>query len=461
MTSMNIGVINDFKTKLRGTLLQPGDTGYDEARQIWNAMIDRRPGLIVRCRGTSDVRVAVRFAREHDIRLAVRGGGHNIAGNALCDDGMVIDLSGMRAVHVDREGKKAFVQGGATLGDFDHEAQSHGLATPLGINSTTGVGGLTLGGGFGWLSRKYGLTVDNLLSADIVTADGDLLRARAEQCSDLFWAIRGGGGNFGVATMFEFRLHEVGPEVTTGLIFFPFSQAKQVLTRYRDFVNGLSDDISLWAGLRQAPPLPFLPPEVHGREVVVMAFFSLLPPDAVSTELDAVRDFGQPCGEHVGATPYLAWQQAFDPLQAPGARNYWKSHNFDRLGDEAIDLLIRFAGELPTPECEIFLGHIGGQANRLPPEATAYPHRNVTFAMNVHTRWTDPAEDDRCIGWARTLFDATAPHTAGSVYINFLTQDEGDRIAEAYGGNYERLRQIKAKYDPRNLFRQNQNIAPA
>lgn len=461
MTSMNIGVINDFKTKLRGTLLQPSDTGYDEARQIWNAMIDRRPGLIVRCRGTSDVRVAVRFAREHDIPVAVRGGGHNIAGNALCDDGMVIDLSGMRAVHVDREGKKAFVQGGATLGDFDHEAQSHGLATPLGINSTTGVGGLTLGGGFGWLSRKYGLTVDNLLSADIVTADGHLLRARAEQCSDLFWAIRGGGGNFGVATMFEFRLHEVGPEVTTGLIVFPFSQAKQVLTRYRDLVNGLSDDISLWAVLRQAPPLPFLPPEVHGKEVVVIAFFSLLPLDAVNTELDAVRGFGQACGEHVGATPYVAWQQAFDPLLAPGSRNYWKSHNLDRLADEAIDALIRFVGELPTPECEIFLGHIGGQANRLPPEATAYPHRNVIYAMNVHTRWTDPADDDKCISWARAFFAATAPYAAGSVYINFLTQEEGDRIAEAYGGNYERLRQIKAKYDPRNLFRQNQNIMPA
>jgi FAD/FMN-containing dehydrogenase len=461
MTSMNIGVINDFKTKLRGTLLQPSDTGYDEARQIWNAMIDRRPGLIVRCRGTSDVRVAVRFAREHDIPVAVRGGGHNIAGNALCDDGMVIDLSGMRAVHVDREGKKAFVQGGATLGDFDHEAQSHGLATPLGINSTTGVGGLTLGGGFGWLSRKYGLTVDNLLSADIVTADGDLLRARAEQCSDLFWAIRGGGGNFGVATMFEFRLHEVGPEVTTGLIVFPFSQAKQVLTRYRDLVNGLSDDVSLWAVLRQAPPLPFLPPEVHGKEVVVIAFFSLLPLDAVKTELDAVRGFGQACGEHVGATPYVAWQQAFDPLLAPGSRNYWKSHNLDRLADEAIDALIRFVGELPTPECEIFLGHIGGQANRLPPEATAYPHRNVIYAMNVHTRWTDPADDDKCISWARAFFAATAPYAAGSVYINFLTQEEGDRIAEAYGGNYERLRQIKAKYDPRNLFRQNQNIMPA
>jgi FAD/FMN-containing dehydrogenase len=461
MTSMNIGVINDFKTKLRGTLLQPSDTGYDEARQIWNAMIDRRPGLIVRCRGTSDVRVAVRFAREHDIPVAVRGGGHNIAGNALCDDGMVIDLSGMRAVHVDREGKKAFVQGGATLGDFDHEAQSHGLATPLGINSTTGVGGLTLGGGFGWLSRKYGLTVDNLLSADIVTAEGDLLRARGEQCPDLFWAIRGGGGNFGVATMFEFRLHEVGPEVTTGLIVFPFSQAKQVLTRYRDLVNGLSDDISLWAVLRQAPPLPFLPPEVHGKEVVVIAFFSLLPPDAVKAQLEAVRGFGQACGEHVGATPYVAWQQAFDPLLAPGSRNYWKSHNLDRLADEAIDALIRFVGELPTPECEIFLGHIGGQANRLPPEATAYPHRNVIYAMNVHTRWTDPADDDKCISWARAFFAATAPYAAGSVYINFLTQEEGDRIAEAYGGNYERLRQIKAKYDPRNLFRQNQNIMPA
>jgi FAD/FMN-containing dehydrogenase len=461
MSTLNDDAVANFRTQLRGRLLRPEDEGYGEARQIWNAMIDKRPAMIVRCADTADVRASVAFAREHGLTLAVRGGGHNIAGNAICDDGLVIDLSGMRAVHVDRTAMRAHVQGGATLADMDHETQSFGLATPVGINSTTGVGGLTLGGGFGWLSRKHGLTVDNLMAASIVTADGAMLHTSATEYPELFWAIRGGGGNFGIVTMFEFALHPVGPEVTAGLIVFPFDQARQVLQRYRELVAQLDDDVSVWAVLRQAPPLPFLPPEMHGREVVVMAFFSLLAPEAVQAELDAVRRFGQACGEHVGSMPYLAWQQAFDPLLAAGARNYWKSHNFIELGDGAIDAITRYAGALPSAQSEIFIGLLGGKINRIPRNAMAYPHRDAVYAMNVHTRWTEAADDRRCIDWARSFFADTAPYAAGSVYINFLTQDEAGRIADAYGVNYPRLREIKARFDPGNLFRQNQNIAPA
>lgn len=460
MTAMKQELIDDFKSTLRGRLFQPDDPGYEEARQIWNAMIERRPAMIARCAGSADVMACVAFARDHEVPLAVRGGGHNIAGNALCDGGLVIDLSGMRSVRIDPDRRRAYVAGGATLADFDHEAQAFGLATPLGINSTTGVAGLTLGGGFGWLSRAHGLSVDNLVAADIVTADGRQMHVSASEQPDLFWAIRGGGGNFGVVTMFEFQLHPVGPQVTAGLIVFPFEQARQVLTQYRDFVGGIGDDLSVWGVLRKAPPLPFLPVDVHGKEVVVLALFSPLPPERVKPAIDALRGFGQACGEHIGAMPYKAWQQAFDPLLAPGARNYWKSHNFTALSDEAIDTTIGYVAKLPTPQCEIFLGLLGGQVNRVAPDAMAYPHRNVLYAMNVHTRWDDPSEDDRCIAWARDFFAAVAPYAAGSVYINFLTQEEGARIPEAYGGNYERLAQIKAKFDPRNLFRQNQNIGP-
>ncbi|MDB5771295.1 MAG: linked oxidase domain protein [Burkholderia sp.] len=453
-------VIAEFKSTLRGQLLQPNDAGYTEAREIWNAMIDRKPAMFVRAAGVADIRRSVAFARDNKLPLAVRGGGHNIAGNALCDDGLVIDLSQMKAVRIDPDGRRAYVQGGATLGDFDHEAQAYGLATPLGINSTTGVAGLTLGGGFGWLSRKHGLTVDNLLSAEIITANSERLRVSATENPDLFWAIRGGGGNFGVVSLFEFQLHPVGPGVVSGLIVFPFDQARKVLSQYRGFVEKAPDDLSVWAVLRKAPPLPFLPADVHGKEVVVLAICSTMKPDDAMRAIEPLRSFGQPVGEHVGVQPYAAWQQAFDPLLAPRARNYWKSHNFKGLDDGALDTLIEYSGKLPSPESEIFLGLLGGQTNRLAPDATAYPHRDVLFAMNVHTRWTDPKDDKKCITWAREYFAASAPYAAGSVYINFLTQDEGERIAEAYGKNFDRLVQVKNKYDPGNLFRQNQNIKP-
>jgi FAD/FMN-containing dehydrogenase len=452
---------NDFRTRLRGSLLTPADVGYDSARQIWNAMIDKRPAAIVRCAGPADVLAAVGFARDSKLPLAVRGGGHNIAGSALCDDGLVIDLSAMRSVQIDPERRRAWVEGGATLRDFDHEAQAYGLATPLGINSTTGVAGLTLGGGFGWLSRKYGLAVDNLVSADIVTADSRRLHISASHEPDLFWAIRGGGGNFGVVTSFEFELHPVGPEVTAGLIVFPLAQARSVLAQYRELVDTMGNDVSIWGVLRKAPPLPFLPTDWHGKEILALALFSPLQTDALQGVIDRVRGFGQPVGEHVGAMPYTAWQQAFDPLLAPGARNYWKSHNFDRLSDDAIDVVVDYAGKLPSPQCEIFLGLIGGQASVPAPTATAYANRSALWAMNVHTRWEDAGDDNLCIGWAREFFKMAAPYAAGSVYINFLTADETERIADAYGPNYARLEAIKAKYDPQNLFRSNQNIRPA
>jgi FAD/FMN-containing dehydrogenase len=457
---MKSDVVDGFKATLRGPVLQPGDPDYDSARAIWNAMIDRRPALIARCTGTADVLASVAFARTHGLPLAVRGGGHNIAGNALCDDGLVIDLSAMRHVRVDPEARLAWVSGGATLGDVDHETQAYGLAVPTGINSTTGAAGLTLGGGFGWLSRIFGLAVDNLVGAEIVTADGQRRHIGPRQEPDLFWAIRGGGGNFGVVTQFEFALHEVGPEVTAGLIVFPFDGARDVMRQYRDFVDTLPNEVSVWAVLRQAPPLPFLPPEVHGQHILALAVFSPLAPEAALPLIEPIRGFGRVLGEHVGAVPYAAWQQVFDPLLAPGARNYWKSHNFNTLNDDAIDVVLRYAASLPTPQCEIFLGLIGGRANEPAPDATAYPHRNVLYAMNVHGRWNDAADDNRVVIWAREFFGAVAAYAAGSVYINFLTQDEGSRIREAYGGNYDRLVQIKQQYDPDNLFRFNHNIRP-
>lgn len=461
MTSMQNDVIDNFRNSLRGRLIRPADPDYDQARTIWNAMIDRRPEFIVRCAGTADVLASLVFARDHGLPLAVRGGGHNIGGSALCDDGLVIDLSGMKSVRIDPRRRRAYVEGGATLRDFDHEAQAFALATPLGINSTTGVAGLTLGGGFGWLTRKFGMTIDNLVGADIVTADGQLRHISETEEPDLFWAIRGGGGNFGVVTVFEFGLHPVGPEVTAGLMVFPFAQAKQVLTQYRDMVRAMGEDFSVWGVVRKAPPLPFLPPDLHGETILALAVFSPERPEAVMPQIEALRGFGQVVGEHIGPVPYTAWQQVFDPLLAPGARNYWKSHNFTDLSGPAIDTVIGYAGKLPTPQSEIFLGLLGGKASEPAPDATAYPHRNALYAMNVHTRWEAAADDARCIGWAREFFAAAAPYAAGGVYINFLTEDEGARIREAYGPNYPRLVEIKNRYDPHNLFRHNQNIPPS
>jgi FAD/FMN-containing dehydrogenase len=461
VTNPASGAIESLKGAIRGQVLLRNDRGYEEARHIWNAMIDRRPALIVRCAGAADVRRAVNFARENGLLVAVHSGGHNIAGTAICDDGLVIDLSPMKSVRVDQRACRAYVEPGVTLGEFDYEAQSFALATPLGINSTTGVAGLTLGGGFGWLSRKYGMSVDNLLSADVVTADGELVQTDSNNNADLFWAIRGGGGNFGVVTMFEFELHPVGPEVYGGLFVLPWEQAKDALMKYRSASEEMPNDLTVWAVMRLAPPLPFLPREVHGKPVVVFAICYSGAIEAGARVIETVRSFGKPCGEHIGPMPYAAWQQAFDPLLAPGSRNYWKSHNFDELPDGLFDAAIAAIETMPSPQCEIFFGQIGGKTCEVPIDATAYSSRDAKYVMNVHGRWDNASEDARCIEWARVFFEASAPFALGSVDVNFLTQDESGRIGAAYGQNYERLVAIKTRYDPRNLFRHNQNIKPS
>jgi FAD/FMN-containing dehydrogenase len=453
--------IEALAASLRGDLLTSDAADYDEERSIWNAMIDKRPGLIVRCAGAADVIRAVNFARENKLLVAVRGIGHNIAGNAVCEGGLMISLSGMKSVRVDPQARTALVEPGVTLGDLDNETQAHGLGTPVGINSTTGIAGLTLGGGFGWLSRKYGLTIDNLISADVVTAAGELVKVREGENEELFWGIRGGGGNFGIVTSFEFQLHPVGPEVLAGLIVHPFSEAGKVLRYYRQFVAESPDDLTTWVVLRKAPPLPFLPEEVHGTEVVILA--ALYAGDMAEGEkaLAPLRAYGNPIADVIGPHPFTGFQAGFDPLLTPGFRNYWKSHDFMELNDETIDTSIQFTGSLPSPHCEIFIAQMGGATNRVAPDSTAYRHRDTEFIINVHGRWEDSTEDDRCVSWCRELFTAMAPHATGGVYINFMTGEEQERVQAAYGDSYGRLVELKNKYDPTNLFRLNQNIKPS
>ena len=456
--------MSKVKEKLGGTItgsaLVPDDPGYEEARKIWNAMIDRRPAVIVQCAQADDVPPVIRFARKNELELSIRGGGHNIGGNALCDNGVMIDFSRMKKVRVDAGKRRAYVEPGATLADLDEATQAHGLATPVGINSTTGIAGLTLGGGFGWLTRKYGMTIDNLVSVDMVTAEGKKIRANENENGDLFWAVRGGGGNFGVVTQFEFQLFPVGPEIVAGLIVFPFNQAKQILTKYRQFVNSAPEDLTVWLLLRKAPPLPFLPETVHGKEVVVLPIFYSGAVAEAEKIIAPLRAFGTALGEHIGPQPYVQWQKGFDPLMTPGARNYWKSHNFTELADGALNAIIEFAGKLPSPQCEIFVGLIAGAANRIAADAMAYGHRDARFVLNVHGRWDEPTDDQKCIAWAREFFKASAPYASAGAYVNFMTAEEGDRVATAYGRNYQRLVEIKRRYDPENVFHLNQNIKP-
>ena len=427
--------VTALRSGLRGTVAFPGEDGYDAARTIWNAMIDRRPGLVVRCLGASDVINAVKLARDEKLLVAVRGGGHNIAGNAVCDGGLLIDLSLMKSVHVDPASATARVQPGATLADFDKEAQAFGLATPLGINSTTGVAGLTLGGGFGWTTRKFGLTVDNLISADVVTADAKLVRASAKEHDDLFWALRGGGGNFGVVTSFEFKLHQLGPEVLSGLVVHPFEKAAELLPEFRRIANEAPDELTIWVVMRKAPPLPFLPTEWHGKEVLIFAACYSGDIKEGEKAVQPLRALGKPIADVISPHPFTGWEAAFDPLLTPGARNYWKSHDFTDLSDPAIKAILEAVRSLPSPECEVFIAHVGGAMARVPANATAWPNRNAHFIMNAHTRWREQAQDKACIAWARQLFDATAPYASGSVYINFMPDDENDRVEKAYGPN--------------------------
>ncbi len=453
--------IDALSASLRGGVYSEGDALYDESRTIWNAMVDRKPGLVIRAMGASDVQNAVNFARDNGLLMSVRSGGHQIAGHAVADGALLLDLSQMQSVHVDPKSKTARVEPGASLGDVDTETQAHGLALPVGINSTTGIAGLTLGGGFGWITRKFGMTIDNLVSADVITADGQQRRASASENSDLFWAICGGGGNFGVVTSFEFNLHAVGPEVMAGLIVHPLEAAPELLQSFNKIADTAPDELTVWVVMRLAPPLPFLPEDWHGKPVLVFAACysgDMAEGEAAMSEL---RALGEPIVDVIGPSPFVGWQAAFDPLLTPGMRNYWKSHDFDSLPKAAVTTLLSAIENIPDPNSEVFIAHVGGAMARVPQTATAYPQRSAHFIMNVHTRWADASGDEACIGWARKLFDDTAQYSTGSVYVNFMPDDEVERVGGAYGANMDRLRIVKGKYDPDNFFRLNHNITPS
>ena len=443
---------DEFKAGLRGQLLSPGDEGYDGARKLWNGMFDRRPALIARCAGAADVIRAVSFARDNRLAVAVRGGGHSFPGHSVCDGGLVIDLSAMKAIRVDPRTRIARAQAGVKWIEFDHETQAFGLATTGGTDGDTGIAGLTLGGGLGWLSSKYGLTVDNLVSADVVTADGRLLTASATENQDLFWGLRGGSGNFGVVTSFEYQLHAVGPTILGGMVAYPLGRAKEVLRFYRQFAKAAPDDVTTYAGFVTPP----------GGETVAALFCCYCGPlDKGEEVIRPLRSLGSPVQDLLGPMPYVAQQRLFDGAFPAGSYYYAKAGSLADLTDEAIEVFAEYVATKPSPLSGVLVQTVCGAASRVESDATAFPHRRLPYAPVIVSQWLDAATSEKNVGWARDFWRALGPLAGGGVYVNDLSHDDADRVRTAYGTNYERLAALKKAYDPDNLFRLNPNITPA
>jgi hypothetical protein len=457
--------VDEFRGALRGNSLLEGDSGYDEARIIWNGSADKRPAIIAQCVGAADVIDAVNFSRDQNLLVAVRGGGHNVAGNAVCDGGIVIDLSSMNGVRVDPVARRARAGGGAVLGDIDRETQAFGLAAPLGVVSLTGIGGLTLCGGLGWLRRKRGMASDALVSVDVVTADGRFLTASETENPDLFWAVRGGGGNFGVVTSFEYALYPVGPTVTLCAPFYPLENGADILRRWRDFMAEAPEEFSSNLVIWSIPAHPNFPPELHGTPVIITAGVHSGTLEDGERVIQPLRELGEPVLDLSGPIPYTGVQSAFDPFFLKGERlNYWKSLYLDSLDDQAIDLIMARANNRPSPWSLIAVWDLGGAMNRVDPKKTALGERTAPYLFSLDISWTDPADNDNSVAWTRDAWAEMKPYSRGGAYLNFPGQgEEGEALLRAsYGdANYDRLVQIKTKYDPTNLFRLNQNIEPA
>ena len=454
LTVQQSETIDALAKSFGGQLLQPGDAGYDEARRVHNGLIDKHPAVIARCSGTADVADAVKLGRDLGLEIAVRGGGHNVAGRATVDDGLMIDLAVMKGVHVDAKARTGRVQGGVTWGEFNRETQVHGLATTGGVISTTGVAGLTLGGGVGWLMSKYGLSLDNLLSVELVTAEGKVVLASASENPDLFWAVRGGGGNFGIATSLEFSLHPVGPMITGGLAAHPFAKARDVLRFFHDSTRSLPDDMSVVCALTHAP-------DGSGAPIAALAVAHCGSLAEGEAAVKPIKAFGPPIIDALGPMPYSALNAMLDAGYPKGALNYWKSSFLSGLSDQAIDTMIECFARCPTPMGALLLEHFHGAVCRTATPAAAFPHRAEGYNLLVLAQWMDPAENARCIAWARESYDAMKPFMAKGRYVNYLGDDEAtDQVAAAYGPNYARLSEIKRKYDPDNIFHLNQNIRP-
>ena len=442
--------IQELRERLGGRVFLAGGEGYDDARKVFNAMIDRQPALIVRCTGVADVIAAVNFAREASMLVSVRGGGHNVAGHAVCDNGVVIDLSAMKSVRVDPRRRTARAEAGCTWGDFDHATQAFGLATTGGIVPSTGIAGLTLGGGIGYLNRKYGLACDNLLSADVVTADGQLLTASATENEDLFWGLRGGGGNLGLVTSFEYQVHPVGP-VLGGELVYPLDQAKEALRFYRDWSSETPDEVRADATLLSTPDGPAL--------AFIVCYCGSV--DEGEKTLQPLRQFGSPMADTIAPVPYATVQNLLTEVFQPGQRHYWKAGFLSKFSDEAIEAIVdSFAGAVPPPFAAVAIEHLGGAISRVGEGDTAFSHRHATHSLLVLRVWQDPAESAENMAWARACYNAAEPFLENGVYVNYLGDEGEARVRAAYGANYERLVEVKTRYDPTNLFRINQNVTP-
>lgn len=454
-------LVQEFGKSLRGKLIRPGDEAYDRARRVWNGMIDRYPAIIAYCADVEDVIKSVNFARAHGVLTAVRSGGHNVAGNSVCAGGIVIDLSMMKAVEVNPASYTARAQAGLNWGEFDRATQTYGLATTGGIVSRTGIAGLTLGGGIGWLMRRFGSTCDNLLSVTLVNADGRLLTARDSENQDLFWGVRGGGGNFGIATEFEYRLHEVG-HVLAGTLYYPAAKVRKVLRFYRDYIAAVPDELTTMLAYIAASPTPFLHRILHGSPVVAIHVCYTGPIEEGEKVVRPLRLLGPPLEDAVRIRPYVELQSMLDSGSLPGLRNYWKSSHLRSLSDEAIDVLSRYSEDITSPLSQIHLQHLGGAVGRVGEDETAFGNRDALCVLNIVTKWEDPRESARHIKWTRDLEIAMRPFSTGGVYVNFLGEEGEDRVRAAYGpAKYDRLSTLKKKYDPTNFFRLNQNIKPA
>jgi FAD/FMN-containing dehydrogenase len=454
--------LEDLRDALRGPVIERDDEGYDGARAIWNGAIDRYPACVARCTGVADVAAAVRFARERDLLVAVRSGGHGVGGHAVCDDGLVMDLSPMKGIRVDPAARIARAEAGVLWGELDRETQLHGLATVGGIVTHTGIAGLTLGGGIGWLTRKHGATVDNLLSVDLVTAAGELLTASGEENPDLFWGIRGGGGNFGVVTSFEYRLHGVGPIVLAGPVFHRLEDAPEILRFYREFVAAAPDELTTIFELSVAPTVSFLPEQVHGKPIVMVGACYAGSPDEGAEVVRPLKRFGRPIADLLEPKPYTALQSMFDPFVPHGWHRYWKSVELPPLTDEAIDTLVEHAAAFTSPRSYCIVFQLGGALARAEAGETAFSQRAAAHNVNINAVWTEDDPDrDRHVAWARGFFSAMLPHAGARVYLNFLGDEGAERVRQAYGDRqYERLVELKRAYDPTNFFRLNQNIDP-
>ncbi len=451
-------VVGRYKASFHGELVRPRDPAYDTSRRIWNGVIDKHPSLIAFCADKDDVINSVNFARENDLLAAVRSGGHNVAGNSVCDDGIVIDLSRMKKIETDASSRTVVAQAGLTLGQLDTATQAYGLAVPVGIVSKTGMAGLTLGGGIGWLTRKHGLTCDNLLSAEVVTAGGQLLTASADENPDLFWGIRGGGGNFGIVTEFTFRLHPV-KQVTGGMILYPAASAHEVFRFYRDYISAAPDELTTMLAFLPAPA-PFLSERIQNIPIVAVHVCYSGPAGTAEEILKPLRSFGKPLHDMIKGIPFLEMQSMLDAGAPPGLLNYWKSSYLNNLDDDVMKEILLYFNKVPSPLTQIHIQHLQGAVGRAREDETAFSHRSALCVLNIVSKWIDPADSDKNIKWTRDLSKTLDPSTTGA-YVNFMGDEGQDRVRAAYSPeNYERLIQLKNRYDPANFFSLNQNIRP-